>query len=67
MDPAAKKKPSLAAVMAAGDDDDDAAPASESKEAGDYSTSVDELFDALKNDDRDAFHSAFEAAVMSCK
>jgi hypothetical protein len=67
-----KKKPSLAAAideMKSGGStaDDEDAPESESGGDEDYSASVDELFDALKNDDRDAFHDAFKAAVMSCK
>jgi hypothetical protein len=67
------KKPSLALVIGKGRDDaeedapDSMAPESEGEGDEDYSASVDELFDALKNDDRDAFHDAFKAAVMSCK
>lgn len=72
-----KKKPSLALVIGAGKGDDDDVPESSAPDSmggddsdardEDYSASVDELFDALKNDDRDAFHDAFKAAVMSCK
>lgn len=67
-DVAPKKRPGLAEVMAAGsDDDEEEAPESSDAKDEDYSASVDELFDALKSDDRDAFHDAFKAAVMSCK
>ncbi len=66
MDAVEKKKPGLALVVSMGKKDED--EASESDEGGEeYSASVDELFDALKGDDRAGFAEAFKAAVMSCK
>lgn len=57
------KKPSLAMVLGGGDpvepDDDDEG----------YSAAVDEVADLLgvSAEKKDAFKSAFQAAVMSCK
>lgn len=67
---AASKKPGLALVIGeskapkASDSDTDMG---NDEDAEGYSASVDELFDALKNDDREGFADAFKAAVMSCK
>lgn len=65
---AEKKKPGLALVVGMAK----AKPKASEEEAegeddGAYSASTDELFDALKADDRAAFAEAFKAAVMSCK
>lgn len=55
----AKKSPRESSPEIEVDDDDE--------EMDEYSTSVDELFDALKSNDRDAFKEAFRAAVGGCK
>lgn len=64
-----KKKPGLAALMVGmGKPKLDEAPEAEMGNDEDeegYSASVDELFDALKGDDREGFSQAFKAAVMS--
>jgi hypothetical protein len=71
-----KKKSGLAALVigmgkaskpATGDDGDDTTEDGSEEADEDYSQTVDELFDALKNDDRAGFSQAFKAAVMSCK
>lgn len=68
-----KKKPSLALVIAAGkpkgkpEGDDEAAEGEEESDDGSYAAAADELFDALKSGDREAFADALRAAVMSCK
>lgn len=55
------KKPAKASgkgsAMAEPDEDDD----------GEYSTAIDELYDAVKSGDREGFAAAFRAAVGSCK
>jgi hypothetical protein len=69
-----KKKIGLASLASLGkpksgmgeDGDDTTADGSEESDE-DYSGVVDELFDALKNDDRAGFSQAFKAAVASCK
>lgn len=73
-DPMAKpKKPGLAALVlsaskpALGEDDDDTTADGSEESDEDYSGAVDELFDALKGDDRAGFAESFKAAVMSCK
>lgn len=60
-----KKKPGLALAVMVGAKK--GAPAAASDEDDSYGTAVDELFDALKAGDKEAFRDAFEAAVMSCK
>ncbi len=75
MKPDAAKKPGLAAVAeslskkpakafgkgsAPMDDDED-------EDDAEYDTAVDELYDALKSGDRQAFGAAFRAAVGGCK
>lgn len=67
-----KKKGGLAALLIGaktpmGEDGDDTTAAGSEESDEDYSATVDELFDALKNDDRAGFSQAFKAAVMSCK
>jgi hypothetical protein len=71
-----KKRPGLAALVIgmgkppkskAGEDGDDTTEDGSEEADEDYSATVDELFDALKNDDRAGFSQAFKAAVMSCK
>jgi len=70
-----KKKPGLAALVigmgkpkpTTGDDGDDTTEDGSESDDEDYSGAVDELFDALKGDDRAGFAQAFKAAVMSCK
>lgn len=65
----AKKKPGLAVIIGMGKPKKEPEAEEEEAEASDeeYAAAADELFDALKNDDREAFASAFKAAVMSCK
>ena len=63
---AAKKKPGLALVVSMGK----AKGEGESEGSGEeYGAAVDELADVLgvAEDQREAFASAFEAAIMSCK
>lgn len=66
-----KKKPGLAAlVVGMGKPKTADAPEAEMGNDEDeegYSASIDECFDALKNDDREGFAQALKAAVMSCK
>jgi hypothetical protein len=59
------KKPALALVIGKGDDDE--AIEGKADDSGEYSAVIGELFDALKDGDREAFSEAFQAAVMSCK
>ncbi len=66
------KKPGLAALLIGpkspmGEDGDDTTADGSEAADEDYSGVVDELFDALKNDDRAGFSQAFKAAVASCK
>lgn len=62
---ASAKKPPLSAVVAGmGKSTEPSAPPAEDET---YSAAVDELADILGVSDVDAFRSAFEAAVMSCK
>ena len=64
------KKPSLAVVIeeTRKGKTDDEAPANESGENEDYSTSLAELADVLDvpDDKRDAFSDAMRAVVMAC-
>ena len=63
-----KKKPGLAEVIVAEEKkkpDEDGSDEEEGSE--DYAAAADEVFDALKADDKQAFQQAFKAAVMSCK
>jgi hypothetical protein len=59
---AAKKKPGLALAVMVG-----AKKGEKPADDDSYGAAVDELFDAIKSGDKDAFRDAFEAAVMSCK
>jgi hypothetical protein len=58
------KKPGLAMAVAV---DAKKGTVAAPKEDDSYGTAVDELFDAVKAGDKEAFRDAFEAAVMSCK
>jgi len=70
-----KKKPGMAALLLGigkpkpkgGDDMDETTEEGSEPEDEDYSSTIDELFDALKSDDRAGFSQAFKAAVASCK
>lgn len=64
---AAKKKPALSVVFAMSKGKAPAAPAPKEPDSDDYGAAIDELFDAVQSGDREAFRSAFEAAVLSCK
>lgn len=55
------KKPPMA------DGEGDAAEEEGEEDDGSYDAAADELFDALKNGDREGFASALKAAVMSCR
>lgn len=66
----AAKKPGLAAVAeslskkpAKASDKGSASMDDEEEEDAEYSAAVDELFDAIKSGDREAFSAAFRAAV----
>lgn len=63
----AKKKPGLALVVGVGKPKGDEPDGDEAEDSGSYSAAADELFDALKDGDREAFADALKAAVMACK
>ncbi len=61
---AAKKKPGLALVIGVGK----GKPAKAEPDGDEsYDAAIDELFDAVKSGNKQAFRDASEAAVMSCK
>lgn len=62
------KKPALALVAGGkADEEPKSTPMGNDEDEEGYSASIDECFDALKNDDREGFAQALKAAVMSCK
>lgn len=64
---AAAKKPSLALLIGTKEEDEEKAEMGNDEDEESYSAAIGELFDAVKNDDREGFAEAFKAAVMSCK
>lgn len=66
---AAEKKPSLALLIGSSkkESEEEETPMGNDEDEEGYAAAIGELFDAVKNDDREGFAEAFKAAVMSCK